>query len=40
MKISEIMKQIEEFAPLGLALSWDNSGLQIGDLNSEVEMFT
>ena len=37
MKISEIMKQIEEFAPLGLALSWDNSGLQVGDLNSEVE---
>lgn len=37
MKIIEIMKQIEEFAPLGLAFSWDNSGLQIGDINSEVE---
>ena len=36
MKISQIMKHIEAFAPLGLALNWDNVGLQIGDKDWDV----
>ena len=36
MKISEIMSMIESFAPLCLALDWDNVGLLIGDQEREV----
>lgn len=37
MKISDLMKKLEEFYPISTQMSWDNSGLQIGDLNSEVK---
>lgn len=30
-KCSDIFRLIEEMAPLNLAESWDNSGLQVGD---------
>jgi len=36
MKIKDILKEIEGFAPLGLAMSWDNVGLLIGDGAREV----
>lgn len=36
MKISQIIDQIEQFAPLALQESWDNSGVQVGDTDSEV----
>lgn len=37
MKIREIISSIEEFSPLSLQENWDNSGLQIGDANDEVD---
>lgn len=37
LNISDLMKKLEEFYPLNTQMSWDNSGLQIGDLNSEVK---
>ncbi|MDD2228023.1 MAG: Nif3-like dinuclear metal center hexameric protein [Candidatus Cloacimonetes bacterium] len=36
MKVSQVLEHIEHFAPLGLALSWDNVGLLLGDKNWEV----
>lgn len=36
MKLSELMKKLDDFYPLCTALSWDNSGLQIGDNESLV----
>ncbi len=36
MRIIDILKEIESFAPLALAFSWDNSGLQLGDLHGEI----
>ncbi len=36
MLIAEFMRFIETFAPLSLALDWDNSGLQVGDPKREV----
>ncbi len=36
-KCSDIFRLIEEMAPLNLAESWDNSGLQVGDPRVEVE---
>ncbi len=36
MKIREITGAIEDFAPLYLQESWDNAGMQVGDLDSEV----
>lgn len=36
MKASEIVKLIEEAAPLDLAYPWDNSGFLCGDMNKEV----
>lgn len=36
MKIHEIMAEIEDFAPLGLAMNWDNCGLLLGDPNAEA----
>lgn len=35
-KCKLIIKMMEEFAPPALALEWDNSGLQVGDPESEV----
>lgn len=37
MKIGQIISEIEEFAPLCLQESFDNSGLQVGDPAREVE---
>lgn len=36
MLVRDIIKIIEEKAPLGLAYSWDNSGFLCGDMNREV----
>ena len=36
MKIKEITDAIERFAPLHLQESYDNSGVQVGDVNEEV----
>lgn len=36
MKIADILMAIESFAPLGLALSWDNVGLLIGQRDWEI----
>ncbi len=36
MKLYELLQEINRKAPLGLALSWDNSGLQIGNPQREV----
>lgn len=36
MKIYEIIKIIEEKAPLSLAYSWDNSGFLVGDTEKDV----
>jgi len=37
MKAFEIIRVIDEFAPPAIQESWDNSGLCIGDLDSEVD---
>lgn len=37
MKITQILGAIEEFAPLPLQESFDNSGLQIGDISQKVK---
>lgn len=37
MKIKEIIQTIEQLAPLFLQESFDNSGVQIGDINQEVK---
>ena len=37
MLAKDIIKIIEDRAPLGLAYSWDNSGFLCGDINKEVE---
>lgn len=36
MRISELLHEIESFAPLGLALAWDNVGLLVGDSKRDV----
>lgn len=36
MRIKEIIQTIEQFAPLALQENFDNSGLQIGDVNRET----
>lgn len=36
IKVKDIAKAIEEFAPLSLKESWDNPGLQVGDPDMEV----
>lgn len=35
-KLSELIKIIEKIAPPGLAADWDNSGLQVGNPDSDV----
>ncbi|OFY42674.1 MAG: Nif3-like dinuclear metal center hexameric protein [Bacteroidetes bacterium GWF2_40_14] len=37
MKAIEIVRIIEEFAPEAIQESWDNSGLAIGDLDTEIK---
>lgn len=37
MKINEIISNIEDFAPLDLAYSWDNVGLLSGDLDHDTD---
>ena len=36
MKIKELLRALEEFAPLPLQESWDNAGLQVGVTEAEV----
>ena len=36
MKLKEIISLIENYFPLDYAYEWDNSGLQIGDINQEI----
>lgn len=36
-KISDIIACIEQMAPLAYQESWDNSGVQVGDVNQEVK---
>ncbi|PKN78664.1 MAG: Nif3-like dinuclear metal center hexameric protein [Candidatus Cloacimonetes bacterium HGW-Cloacimonetes-1] len=36
MKIFELLQELDRKAPLGLALSWDNCGLQIGSPQREI----
>lgn len=37
VKVSEIIKKIEEFAPRELAYDWDNTGFITGDKNKDVK---
>jgi dinuclear metal center YbgI/SA1388 family protein len=37
MTVKEITKAIEDYAPLYLQESWDNAGMQVGDMDSEVK---
>lgn len=36
MKLSEVIEVLEQAAPLALQERWDNSGLQVGDPESEI----
>ncbi len=36
MKIKDIISAIEDFAPLCLQESWDNAGVQVGDVDNEA----
>lgn len=36
MKVKDLVKAIDEFAPFSLAYSWDNSGLLVGDGEQNV----
>lgn len=36
MKLKEIISLIENYFPLDYAYEWDNPGLQIGDINQEI----
>lgn len=37
MKLAKLLKEIEAFAPLSLALDWDNVGLLVGDREREIK---
>ncbi len=37
MKISDIIKAIEEYAPLSLQENWDNAGIQVGVVQQEAK---
>ena len=37
MKIAEIYEKLDTLSPFELQESWDNSGLQVGSMNDEVE---
>ena len=36
MKVHELLKHIDTFAPFSLAEDWDNSGLMVGSYNAEI----
>jgi dinuclear metal center YbgI/SA1388 family protein len=36
VKLAEILAKLNEISPFALSASWDNSGLQAGDLNAEI----
>ena len=36
MKIKEVIKEIEEYAPLALQESYDNAGIQVGDVEQQA----
>lgn len=36
MKVRDLLNHIDTFAPFSLAEEWDNSGLQVGNYNAEV----
>ena len=36
MKIKEVLQELELFAPLSLQDSFDNAGIQVGDINKDV----
>ena len=33
LRVKDILKEIEQYAPLPLQESFDNAGVQVGDLN-------
>ncbi|MBR3366860.1 MAG: Nif3-like dinuclear metal center hexameric protein [Lachnospiraceae bacterium] len=37
MRLSALLREIEEYCPASYALSWDNSGLQCGSRDQEIE---
>ena len=37
MKVKDVTNYLESIAPLNLQESYDNSGLQVGDFNSEIK---
>lgn len=37
MRISDVIKVIEDFAPLSVQEDWDNCGLQVGDPDAQVK---
>ncbi|MEY4504377.1 MAG: hypothetical protein RL154_671 [Pseudomonadota bacterium] len=37
MKLAQILDKLNEISPFALSESWDSSGLQIGDLDSEID---
>ena len=37
MRLKEVIAQLEQFCPPQFAVSWDNSGLQVGRYNQEIE---
>jgi len=37
MKVSQVIETLEDFAPLALQESFDNSGVQVGDISQEVK---
>ena len=36
LKIKDIIKEVEEYAPLPLQEGFDNAGVQVGDVNQEA----
>ena len=37
MRVSEIYEKLDQISPFELQESWDNSGLQVGSMDSEIE---
>ena len=36
LRIKDVLKEIEQYAPLPLQESWDNTGVQVGDVNQST----
>ena len=36
MRLKEVIAQLEQFCPPQFAVSWDNSGLQVGRYNQDI----